>query len=158
MIGYAYAKTPAEARALPAALRAAGAERVWIDHGGRDERAMLFARGLDDEPVTMRRGDTVVLLSRSHLGVGREVVRFEGLAERLGVTICEVARDDPTPRKPGPAPAFPRTDEERRVGAHYWQGPYKRADAIRMIEERIGRPVTAAQLNRHIGPRGGPAE
>lgn len=154
-IGYAYAATKDEARALPAALRAVGADRAWIDFRTRDERAALFARDPDGKGVALRPGDVLVVLKRAHLGVSKEILRFEALAADMGVTIEVAAPDAPTPRKPGPAPTFPRTQEEERIARHWWQGPFRRADALREIEQRIGRRLTSAQLNKHIGPRGG---
>lgn len=135
----------------PKALREAGAERVWIDtrDSERAERADLFSTGL-------RRGDVLLLLSRGHLGHGREVPRFEAIAAEMGVTISIVEVEKPAPLKPGPAPDFaPDYAQERRI-RHYWHGPFKRSEAIRQAADIMGRPVTAASLNRHLGPRSKP--
>lgn len=138
----------------PIALRKAGAERVWIDtpKSDRMERADLFTAGL-------RPGDVLVLLSRSDLGRGREIERFEALAEKMGVAIEIVPPDSPPQRlKPGPAPRFQPTDQERARVAHYWHGPFKRSEALRQAREIMGFEVTASVLNKVLGPRSKPRE
>lgn len=134
----------------PMDLRAAGAERVWIDtdDSERVERADLFTLGL-------RRGFTLVLLSRSDLGVGREIERFEKLAASLGVTIEVFDPPKPveTPKRPGPKPKFDPTPEQRARIAHYWHGPFTRAEALRQAADIYRAPVTVNQMNRAFGPR-----
>lgn len=141
-IGYGYNRDPY-------ALRQAGAERVWIDTKGsnRMERADLFAAGL-------RRGSTLILLSRSDLGVGKEIHRFEALAEQIGATIEIHEPQKPSRLKPGPAPAFQPTPEQRARIAHYWHGPFKASEALRQASKIMGREVNRNQLNRALGPRG----
>ena len=135
----------------PAALRAQGAERVWIDTNGseRAERAALFSDG-------MCRGDTLLLLSRSHLGRGREIPRFEAMAAEMGVAIRIVETAKPAPLKPGPAPSFVPTHEQERRIRHYWHGPFKRSEAVRQAADIMGQRVSVASLNRHLGPRSKP--
>jgi len=135
----------------PAQLRALGAERIWIDTATSDraERAALWG-------VAMRDGDTILILSRADLGHGREIPRFEGLAEAAGVTVRVVETPKPARLPPGPAPTFrPDAEQERRI-RHYWHGPFKPAEALRIATEEMGYPVGRAALNRHLGPRGRP--
>lgn len=138
----------------PEALRAAGAERVWIDHDDseRAERADLFAMGL-------RNGFTLVLLSRSDLGVGREIERFENLAASIGATI-EIAEPPAPPerKRPGPKPAFDPSPDQLARCLHYWRGPFKRSEALRQIRDIMGFEVSVAQCNRVLGPRGANAD
>lgn len=135
----------------PAQLRDLGAEKVWIDlkNSDRAERAALFG-------VAMRRGDTILILSRADLGHGREIPRFEALAAEKGVTIRVVETPKPARLPPGPAPTFrPDAEQERRI-RHYWHGPFKPGEALRIATEEMGYPVGRAALNRHLGPRGKP--
>lgn len=133
----------------PRDLRKAGAERVWIDTdtSERMERADLFANALRPQSV-------LVLLSRSDLGRGREIERFEALAAQAGARI-EIA-EPPRPAgklKPGPAPKFDPTDAQRARVAHYWHGPFKRGEVLRQASEIMGYEVTSNMLNRALGPR-----
>ena len=135
----------------PAQLRDLGAEKVWIDvkNGDRAERAALFG-------VAVRQGDTILLLSRSDLGHGREIPRFEAVAAEKGVTIRVVETPKPARLPPGPAPTFrPSYEQDRRI-RHYWHGPFKRAEALRIASQEMGYAVGAAALNRHLGPRSKP--
>lgn len=135
----------------PEALRKAGAERCWIDHAnsGRAERARLFG------PHGLRDGDVLVLLDRGDLGKGKEIARFEAMAEAVGVTV-EIAESAGKDRlKPGRKSGFNPTPEEAERCRHWWQGPFRRADALREIEQIMGRPVSPDQLNRRVGLRGG---
>ena len=135
----------------PTALRTHGAERVWVDtsRSERAERAALFSAGL-------QRGDTLLLLSRAHLGRGREIPRFEALAADMGVTIRIAQIAKPAPLKPGPAPSFvPTRQQELRI-RHYWHGPFKRSEAVRQAGEIMGGRVSVSSLNRHLGPRSKP--
>lgn len=135
----------------PEALRKAGAERCWIDHAhsGRAERARLFG------PHGLRNGDVLVLLDRGDLGKGKEIARFEAMAQAFGVTveIAETAAKDRL--KPGRKPGFDPTPDQVERCRHWWQGPFRRADALREIEHIMGRPVSPDQLNRRVGLRGG---
>lgn len=135
----------------PAQLRALGADKVWIDvkNSDRAERAALFS-------VAMRRGDTILLLSRADLGHGREIPRFEALAEEKGISIRVVETPKPARLPPGPAPTFrPSYAQERRI-RHYWHGPFKRAEALRIASQEMGYSVGPAALNRHLGVRSKP--
>ena len=132
----------------PQALREVGADRVYVDHKGSDrrERTALFTSGL-------RAGNVLLLLSRSDLGRGREIERFEALASDAGVQIQVVELPPPTRLKPGPKPRFQPTPEQRARCEHWWYGPFRRADALAAIKEIMGREVAVSQLNRHLGPR-----
>lgn len=133
----------------PSALLDAGADRVWVDHKGsaRLERAELFTNGL-------RKGDTLLLLARADLGVGKEVPRFEALAAQIGAEIEVVEPAAPPGRlKPGPKPKLDPTADQMARCLHYWRGPWKRSEAMRQISEVVGFDVTASQCNRALGPR-----
>lgn len=135
----------------PEALRKAGAERCWIDHAksGRAERARLFG------PHGLRSGDVLLLLDRGDLGKGKEIRRFEDMASRIGATM-EIAEAAPKTRlRPGRKPGFDPTPEQLKRCRHWWQGPFRRADALREIAQIMGRPVSPDQLNRRVGLRGG---
>lgn len=146
-LGYGINRTPAE-------LRKAGADRVWIDtnHSDRMERADLFTNGL-------RAGCVLVLLSRSDLGRGKEIERFEGLAAKIGVSI-EIVEPPKSPGKlrPGPVPKFNPDDQQRARIEHYWHGPFKRSEAKRQASEIMGYEVTDNMLNRALGPRSKPSK
>lgn len=125
---------------------------MWIDtkKSERMERADLFTQGI-------RKGDVIILLSRSDLGRGREIERFEALAEKLGATIQVVAPEkEPEKPKPGPVPYFQPTEQQRARIAHYWHGPFKRSEALRIASEIMGREITASVLNKALGPRSKP--
>lgn len=143
-LGYGYNRDPY-------ALRQAGADRVWIDTNGsgRMERADLFTSGL-------RRGSVLILLSRSDLGVGKEIPRFEALAEQIGASIEVHEPAKPSRLKPGPAPAFQPSGEQRARISHYWHGPFKASEALRQASEIMGQEVTRNSLNRALGPRSKP--
>lgn len=132
----------------PQALREIGAERVCVDHkrSERREREALFTTGL-------REGDTLLLLSRSDLGRGREIERFEALAADAGVKIRVIDVPKPARLPPGPKPKFQPTPEQRARCEHWWYGPFRRSDALAAISEIMGREVAVSQLNRHLGPR-----
>ena len=152
IFGYAYSDDPDEVRALPDELRAHGADRVFVDHAksGRAEREGLF------RPSGLREGNVLLLLSRSHLGRGREIARFEAIVAERGASIRIPEKAVPIPKKPGPAPRFrPDYDQERRI-RHYWHGPYTRQEALRQAAEVMGHRVPVAALNRYLGPRSKP--
>lgn len=150
-LGYGKSRDDAEARALPEALRKAGAERVYVDtrKSYPAERDALFE--------DLREGDCVLLLKRAHLGVGREIPRLEAIIADRGCAI-EIPEPEPAiPRKPGPAPRFSPDYEQERVCRHYWHGPFRRRDAVAKCSEVMGQTVTANSLNRHLGPRSKPS-
>lgn len=135
----------------PQALRKAGAERVWIDHdkSGRSEREFLFG------PMGLRAGDALILLARGDLGKGREVGRFMAMAADRGATV-QIAEPESQERlKPGRKPDFDPTPDQEARCRHWWQGPFRRSDALREIAAIMGRKISDDQLNRRIGLRGG---
>lgn len=142
--GYGYNRAPA-------ALKAAGADRLWIDHdqSGREMRAHLFG------PQGLRPGDVLILLDRGDLGVGKEIARFEAMAIAAGAAIQIVEAKPPTRLAPGRKPGFAPTQEQEALCRHWWMGPFRRADALDEIEKIMGRRVSPDQLNRRIGLRGG---
>ncbi len=133
----------------PAALRAIGATRIYVDTrtSERAERAALFA--------TLRPGDVIILLSRSDLGHGREIGRFERLAGDRGATFDVRETGKPTPIRGRQSPRFdPSPEQERRI-RHYWHGPFKASEALRQASDIMGFPVTRNHLNRRLGARSG---
>lgn len=129
-----------------------GCERVYADTSAseRHERTEAFR--------AIREGDTLTLLSRSHMGKGKEVPRLIALAERMGVTV-EIHDDKPVrtvKRKPGPPSTHSLNYAQERRVRHYWHGTQKRSVAMRLIEEAVGAPVSVHWLNRKIGPRSKP--
>lgn len=138
----------------PVDLRKIGAEKTWIDYGGskRAERARLVELGV-------REGDVVLMLSRSDLGRGREIERFEKLIADAGglIEIVELPEAADQPRgKPGPSPTFAPNYDQERVCRHYWHGPFQPAEVLRQASDVMGFPVSRAMLNKHIGPRSSP--
>jgi hypothetical protein len=60
---------------------------------------------------------------------------------------------EPVRKSPGPERQFqPTPDQEERI-RHYWQGDFKRDEALKIIASIMGRKIHVAQLNRHIGKR-----
>lgn len=140
----------ADAQRLDNDLRAAGAECTWIDWEGsqRLERTFLLsAHGT-------RHGDTLVVLSRRHLGDDPDEV--ESLLAKRGVNVIVWEPEAPARKKSGPAPKFnPDPRQEARI-RHYWHGDMKRSVVLDKIAEIMGYPVHQASLNWHLGPRSKP--
>lgn len=149
-IGYGRSRDAAEARALPEALRKAGAERFYVDTPDSypAERDAMFR--------DLRPGDNVLLLSRSHIGIGKEIGRLTGYLERQGVDVrVDLAPHQPK-RKPGPPPRFAPDRAQEEVCRHYWHGPFRRRDAVAKCSSVMGYDVTVNSLNRYLGPRSKP--
>lgn len=151
-LGYAYAADKSAAQGLYNDLISMGAERAYVDYKGsnRTERASCFSA------QDCRPGDVIILLDRKHLGNGREGLRLEAIAADLGATIEIKAPEKPSRQKPGPALKFAPNYEQERAVRHYWHGPFLRRTALELASKEMGRPITAAMLNRSLGPRSRP--
>lgn len=153
-VGYAKAKSDDDARALPSELTAAGVEKWFVDLKGeaRPERDALFAGGA-------RNGDTLVLLSRSHLGRGQEISRLEAMLAEMGVSVEVFEIEAPAPRKPGPKPQWNPSYKEEEAARRWWQGPFKRGHVFQLMRDHYGHDLTDQQLanmlNKYLGPRKG---
>lgn len=132
-LGYGYCRNDRD-------LRAAGAERVYLDGAKtqREDRKRLLA--------DLRRGDIVVLLKRGDLGAGKGLIAIKAAIAAKGCTVEVHGEDDP-PKRRGPPPQ------------HEW-----RADVARLWHDQTvdpARPIalakaSRAQMNRVYGPRSKP--
>ena len=101
----------------------------------------------------MRPGDAIVLMARGDLGVSKEIGRFEAMVTNARASIVVVEPEAKVAKPTGPKPTFTPTPEQRQRVTDAWQSPWTRREALAQIETIMCRPITAAVLNKHIGPR-----
>ena len=77
------------------------------------------------------------------------------MAAARGATIQIVEPESRERLKPGRKPGFDPTPDQQARCRHWWQGPFRRSDALREIAAIMGRDISSDQLNRRIGLRGG---
>ena len=147
-IGYGY-------RCTEAALRAAGAEKVYIDISKqRTERNDMLAYGLRD-------GDELILLSIRHLGGSAKVdAAMKERIEALGVTI--IVAQGPDDKPAGKLGRPKKYDPTPEVGAQIrevwlcWH--YTEAYKLRRAAEIYGHPVGRGVLFNRYGSMKKPKE
>jgi DNA invertase Pin-like site-specific DNA recombinase len=145
-IGYGFRRTEA-------ALKQAGAERVWIDLSKeRTERADMLRIGL-------KAGDTLIVLSKNDLGGSARANRIiRDNLTAMGVTVAVVAPDTLSkpmgrPRKFDPTPEQAEQIKEIWLCWHH-TGAYK----LRRAAEIMGHSVSRGQLNHRFGNMSKPKE
>ena len=147
-IGYAYRRTEA-------ALRDAGAEKVFIDISPqRTERNDLLAYGL-------RTGDELVLLSIRDLGGSAKAdAAMKARIEAMGVTVTVVQMPDDKPAgklgRPKGYDPTPEQDEQIRKVWLCWH--YTEAYKLRRAAEIYGSPVGRGVLFNRYGSMSKPKE
>ena len=138
--GYGYKRDPE-------ALRAAGAEQVWVDLSkGRYERAAMMKGGI------LRKDDTLILFSlRDLTGSHQADDRWLARMHKMDVTIKLVdlpasAKKIGRPKKYDPDPPGARCDH-----AVWIDGDRSEVDRLAAITARYGSPVTRQVLNGRYG-------
>lgn len=145
-IGYGYMRREADFAGL-------NIDRLWLD-GGKTERAERGAM----LKAGIRRGDTVVLLSRGDLSHGKHINEVERMIRDAGASI-EVNEQIRPRGRPGPKPLWEPKDEARL--SLLWHdetvdGPY----VVRLACEDAGlkptpenRELMRGRMNRRFGTR-----
>ena len=143
-IGYGFRRTEA-------ALKQAGADRVWIDTSKeRTERSDMLRFGLTA-------GDTLIVLAENDLGGSARANRIiRDNLTAMGVTVAVVAPETPSkpmgrPRKFDPTPEQDEQTKEIWLCWHH-TGAYK----LRRAAEIMGYPVSRGQLNHRFGSMSNP--
>ena len=133
-IGYGFNRTEED-------LKAAGAERVWIDtRREREMRAELLQYGL-------REGDTLILLSRNDLGgSSRANKRMEAEIEKIGASIEIVAPPKENGQAGRPRKFSPDEWQDEDI-RELWLNPiYTEQYKLQQISKRMGRAISKGQL------------
>lgn len=131
-----------------AALTAWGAEKLYIDapKGDRVQRQkMLDVKGV-------RKGDTLGMVSRGRLGIGRAVPALCDKLTLRGVQIEDVAPIPVANGNPGRRPIFDPTPEQDAQIEPLWHSAYGMSYVLREATRIMGFEIKRWHLSHRYGP------